>query len=250
VEESFIVKNVTKIFNLSKPLADKIKVEGNRGFRRKNRQIIALDNISFTVSKGEVLGILGFNGSGKTTLLRVCAGIYLPDRGSVQVNGKLAPLLQLGTGFHKQLVASENIIMYGMLLGFSKAEIKKKVPKIIEFAELESFSSMPLKQYSSGMRARLSFATAFQIDPDILLLDEILSVGDMKFRTKSLDAILSLKKNNKTIIFTSHSLSMISKICDRALILQKGKLIGIGDTETMIKKYKEMANNHKENKLK
>jgi len=250
MDETILVKNVTKIFNLSKPLADKIKVEGNRGFTRKNRQIIALDDVSFTVSKGEVLGILGLNGSGKTTLMRVLAGIYLPDRGSVQVNGKLAPLLQLGSGFHKQLVASENIIMYGMLLGFSKDEIKKRVPKIIEFAELESFSSMPLKQYSSGMRARLAFATAFQINPDILLLDEVLTVGDINFRSKSLDAILSLKENNKTIVLISHSLPMISKICNRALILQKGKLIGISDTETMIEKYKEMANNHKKNKLK
>ena len=249
MDESILVKNVTKIFSLSKPLAGKIKAEFNGGFTRKNRQIIALDDVSFTVSKGEVLGIMGLNGSGKTTLLRVLSGIYLPDRGSVQVKGKLAPLLQLGTGFHKQLVASENIIMYGMLLGFSKEEITKRVPKIIEFAELEKFSSMELKQYSSGMRTRLAFATAFQINPDILLLDETLSVGDMKFRAKSFDAILSLKENNKTIVFTSHSLNMISKICDRALILQNGKLIGIGSTEAMIEKYKEMTNNHQKNKL-
>jgi len=248
MEESILVKNVTKIFNLSKPLHEKTEgVENVYAHTKKNRQIIALDDVSFSVSKGEVLGILGLNGSGKTTLLRILSGIYLPDRGFVKTNGKLAPLLQLGTGFHKELVASENIIMYGMLLGFSKDEIKKRVPKIIEFAELEQFSSMPLKQYSSGMRARLAFSTGFQIDPDILIIDEILSVGDIKFRAKGLDAILSLKKNNKTIILASHSMNMIAKICDRALILQQGKLIGMGDTTTMIKKYKEIANIHQKN---
>lgn len=246
MKESIIVKNVTKIFNLHKPLFKKHKIK-NGIASTINHQLVALDDVSFNATKGEVLGVLGLNASGKTTLLRILAGIYLPDRGHVQIEGKLAPLLQLGTGFHKELIASENIMMYGLLLGFSKDEIKQLVQKIIEFAELEKFTEMKLKHYSAGMRTRLAFSTAFQINPDILLLDEILSVGDVNFRKKSFEAILSLKRNNKTIIFTSHSLNMISKICDRALILHKGKLIGIGETQSMIEKYKEISNTQKKN---
>jgi len=157
--------------------------------------IKALENISFSIKKGEVFSIIGSNGSGKTTLLRIIAGIIDPDSGTIDVNGKLAPLLQLGVGFNPELIARENILLYGLLLGFRKDEILNKVEDIIDFAELQHFTSMKLKHYSTGMKLRLALATAFQVNPDIILLDEVLAVGDIKFRKKSMNAFLSYKEH-------------------------------------------------------
>jgi len=190
-----------KVDNVSKTF----KLDQRKGVSRiattKNvndlKSLTALDNISFTLKKGEFLGILGLNGSGKSTLLKIIAGIYKPDNGTVQVNGTLSPLLALGTGFQGDLNAKENILINGLLMGISKEEIEKKVQKIIEFAELKKFFNMKLKHYSSGMRSRLAFATAMQIDPDIFLIDEILSVGDWLFRLKSYEAFISIRKNKK-----------------------------------------------------
>lgn len=241
--ESVNVENLTKTFNLKKPKGISNIAKNLKGQSQESGKLVALDNISFKVSKGEVLGIIGLNGSGKTTLLRTIAGIYMPTSGMVQVNGKLAPLLQIATGFNQELVARENIVLYGMLLGIPKSKIEEKVDLIIEFAELEKFSEMKLLHYSSGMSARLAFSTALEIDPDILLIDEILAVGDIAFKEKSFDAILSFKKRGKTILFTSHSKNMISKLADRALLLQRGKLVTIGKTEEVIKQYDEIAKN-------
>jgi len=180
------VKNVSKTFKIE-------KLRGISGITKSsvntNKTLVALDDVSFQIQKGEVLSIIGLNGSGKTTLLRIIAGVYLPDKGSVQVNGSLSPLMQLGAGFQNDLNARENIIMNGMLLGLSKNQIESKVDSVIEYAELEKFTKMQIKHYSSGMRARLAFATAMQINPDILLVDEILSVGDKDFRKKKLRVI-------------------------------------------------------------
>jgi len=241
--ESVIVENLTKTFNLKKPKGISNIAKNLKSQSQESGKLVALDNISFKVSKGEVLGIIGLNGSGKTTLLRIIAGIYMPTSGMIQVNGRLAPLLQIATGFNQELVARENIVLYGMLLGIPKSKIEQKVDSIIEFAELEKFSEMKLLHYSSGMSARLAFSTALEIDPDILLIDEILAVGDIAFKEKSFDAILSFKKKGKTILFTSHSKNMISKLADRALLLQRGKLVTIGKTEEVIKQYDEIAKN-------
>lgn len=228
--------NVSKSFNIS----------GKKGFfgliskPTKNKSFQALYDISLSVNKGEVLGIIGTNGSGKTTLLRIISGIYKPDKGNIEIKGRLSPLMQIGAGFQGDLPAKENIIINGMLLGLSKSQMEKKVDKIIEYAELKKFSNLILKHYSSGMKARLAFATAMQVDPDILLVDEIISVGDKNFRAKSYETFLSFKKKNKTILMATHSLGSLSKICDRVLLLHKGKKIIIGKPDEVLKKYEEI----------
>jgi len=237
---SVIVENISKSFTLKRTKSIFGKLMDVKKTNRK--QIIqSLDNVSFTVQKGQMLGIIGLNGSGKTTLLRIIAGIYKPDNGSVQVNGRMAPLLQIGTGFHPELNAQENIVMFGLLLGIEKKQIEEKVDSIIDFAELENFTQMKLKNYSTGMRARLGFSTALQVNPDILLVDEVLAVGDMAFRKKSSEAFLSFKEKGKTILYTTHSMKNISELSDRVLLLDKGKIIMIGEPKETIQKYREIV---------
>ena len=233
MEPHVIVENITKTFDLKKPSGVSSLLE-NPTHTKLNGRLVALDDISFSVSRGEMFGIIGTNGSGKTTLLRIISGIYHPDKGNVKVNGRLAPLLQIGTGFHNELIASENIILSGMLSGMSKDDIKGKIDDVIEFAELQEFANMKLKYYSSGMRARLAFATALQINPEILLVDEILSVGDMAFREKSYKAFLSFKESGKTILYSTHNLNILPKLCDRVLLIHNGKMIMIGKSEQVI----------------
>lgn len=239
---AIIVKNVSKSFNMNKPKGlSEILSHLNS---KQNNKIRALQDVSLSVKQGEMLGIIGLNGSGKTTLLRTISGIYKPDSGYVKVNGILAPLLQIGTGFQNEYIAKENIMMYGLLMELTKSQIEKKTEKILEFAELTKFSNLRLKHYSAGMKTRLAFATALQINPDILLVDEILSVGDAAFREKSLNAFLSFKKQNKTILYTTHNLSKLSKLCDRVLLLDSGKVIMTGEPEQVVKKYTEIINQH------
>lgn len=230
MESDITVKNISKVFKTSS------KIFGNN----ESRSTFALNDISFSVKKGEILGIIGLNGSGKTTLLRTISGVYKPNTGTVEVNGKLAPLLQIGLGFRNEITAEENIIMYGMLLGLSKKNIKNKISPILEFAGLKEFRRMKLKQFSAGMRTRLAFSTAMQVDADIFLIDEILAVGDLAFREKSQESFKRLKEQNKTIIHTTHNLGTVEEFSDRVLLLDKGKQIGIGEPKEMIQKYKEI----------
>jgi ABC-type polysaccharide/polyol phosphate transport system ATPase subunit len=232
------VNNVTKFFKISKSKGISNLFHG-MSFK-KNEKIIALNSISFTVNKGEVLGIIGTNGSGKSTLLRIIAGIYKPDIGFVKVNGSLSPLMQIGTGFQTELKAKENILMNGMLLGMSKKDIAKKIDNIMNYAELEKFSDMKLKHYSSGMRARLAFAIAMQIDPEILLVDEILSVGDKNFREKSYRTFLEYKNKKKTILYATHNLEKLSELCNHVLLINEGQKVMIGKPDEVIKKYNEL----------
>ena len=237
--------NITKIFSLEKRQGF-LKVLKNFNNKSQTRQkLAALDDVSFHVSKGEVLGIIGKNGSGKTTLLRTIAGIYVPDLGNIRINGQLAPLLQIGTGFNDELNAQENVIISGMFFGMSKSTIKEKLNNILEFAEVEDFSKMKLKHFSTGMRARLAFSTAIQMDPDILLVDEILAVGDIGFRKKSFEKFLSFKEAGKTILFTAHNMEAITQVADRVLLLNKGKVEMIGKPDLAIKKYKEIIESSK-----
>jgi ABC-type polysaccharide/polyol phosphate transport system ATPase subunit len=225
-------------------LSKSFKINDEKGIFKKytNQKLkyFSIKKISFSVKTGEILGIIGTNGSGKTTLLRLIAGVYTPDTGDVKINGRMSPLLQLGVGFQGELDAKDNIIMNSMLLGISKNEILKKINDIISYAELENFVNLKLKHYSSGMRARLAFSTAMQINPDILLIDEIMSVGDKNFRKKSYEAFLTLKKNKKTIVHVSHNLKSLEEICDRILLLDKGKFVMLSEPEEVIKKYNEM----------
>ena len=246
MQEQIIVEKVTKSFKLKqgRGVFGIIKDAKNQF---QNNRLRALDEVSFTVSKGEMVGIIGRNASGKTTLLRTIAGIYKPDSGKIQVNGRLAPLLHIGTGFHEELNASENIIISGMLMGMSKSEIKNKVDEIIDFSELGKFSNMKLKHYSSGMRARLAFSVGLKVNSDILLVDEILAVGDTAFKEKSFNAFLDFKKNGKTILYATHNLSNLKDLCDRVLLIHYGKLILIGNPSDVLAKYREINKKEKTN---
>jgi len=233
------LKNVSKTFKIEKPKGISNIVKG--AIKQNSRKtILALDNISLSVPRGEILSIIGPNGSGKTTLLRTIAGVYKPSQGSIEINGSLSPLMQLGAGFQPELNTVDNIIINGMLLGFSKNSILQKVNDIIEYAELEKFSNLKLKHFSSGMRARLAFSISMQLDPDILLVDEILSVGDKNFRKKSYETFFSLKKSNKTILHSTHNLDKLSEFSDKLLLLHKGKIVMLGNPEEVIKRYKDI----------
>jgi len=238
------LNNITKTFVLKNSLISKI-LSGNLHGKTKSTKVIALDDISFSVSKGEIFGIIGRNGSGKTTLMRVISGLYRPDSGSLSVHGKMTPLLHLGLGFQDEFKALDNIITYGMLLGFKKSEIEKKTDEIIEFAELGKFSDMKLKHYSSGMRSRLGFATMIQVQSDILLMDEPLTTGDYLFKQKCLDVMSQFKRSGKTILFTTHSKRMLSKICDRAMLLDQGKAVKIGTPDEVYQMYAKTKKRNK-----
>ena len=232
------VQNVTKKFKIKKEKGIFQNIKSTNHFEQ---ELTALNNVSFFAEKGEIIGIIGMNGSGKTTLLRIISGVYEPTLGIVSVNGRFAPLLQIGTGFHNELIAHENIMMYGMLLGLPKNQIKNKIDSIIEFAELQNFTNLKLKYYSAGMRARLGFSIALQVDPDILLVDEVLSVGDIAFRKKSLGHFISFKKRGKTIIYSSHNLDMITNFSDKVIVLHQGRVHFIGEPSEAVKKYRELS---------
>jgi len=237
------VEIVSKIFNINKP-QNIFNFFKKSNKTKSEEKILALDKVSFTVNRGEILGIIGLNGCGKTTLLRLIAGIYKPNSGSITVNGRLSPLLQLETGFQGDLNAGENIIMNGMLLGIPKSVIEEKINSILQFAELEKFTNLKLKHFSSGMRSRLAFSTAMQIDPDILLIDEIISVGDIIFRKKSYDTLLSYKKAKKTIVLATHNIETLTEFADKVLLLHKGRVVMIGEPEEVIKKYSEIQSSN------
>jgi len=197
----------------------------------------ALNNINFTVEAGEALGIIGENGSGKSTLLKIIANILRPSSGSVTSLKKLTPFLELGVGFQSDLTAAENIKIYATIMGMQKREINDKLDDIIEFAGLEKFRDTKLKNFSSGMQVRLAFSTAIQTDPEILLMDEVLAVGDMEFQQKCLDVLSQYRKDGVTIVFVSHDLGAVRRFCDRTLLLHKGEQVVLGDTGDVIDRY-------------
>ena len=192
--------------------------------KTRGDQILVLRGVSFEVEQGEVLGIIGPNGAGKTTVLSLIAGVTKPSSGEVITHGRVAPLIALGAGFHPELTGRENIYLNGIILGMSKHEIARKFDAIVDFAELEEFLDMPVKRYSSGMYARLGFATAIHIDPDILLVDEVLAVGDLAFQDKCLSRMKEFKENGVSIVFVSHNLEMVRRVCDRVILLHKGEI--------------------------
>ena len=197
----------------------------------------ALKNINFTVEEGDALGIIGENGSGKSTLLKIIANIMRPSSGRVTSLKKLTPFLELGVGFQSDLTAAENIRIYATIMGMQKREIDDKLDNIIEFAGLEKFKDTKLKNFSSGMQVRLAFSTAIQTDPEILLMDEVLAVGDMEFQQKCLDVLSKYRKDGVTIVFVSHDLGSVRRFCDRTLLLNKGEQVVLGDTGDVIDRY-------------
>lgn len=233
------VENVSKSFRLYHEKRDSAfeNILGLLSRKRYYEELNVLKNISFEIKKGEMFGIVGKNGAGKTTLLRIISNIFKPDSGHVSINGLLIPLLSLGIGFEQDLTARTNVIQYGILLGFKKDDITKKVDEIMEFAELEKFSDTKLKNFSSGMYARLAFSTAMAIDPDIIIIDEALHAGDISFQEKAYNAILSFKERGKTIIVVTHDMRPIKENCDSAIFLNDGKIVAQGNPNDVVTKY-------------
>jgi ABC-type polysaccharide/polyol phosphate transport system ATPase subunit len=200
----------------------------------------AVNRVSFKISRGSTTGIIGRNGSGKSTLLKVIAGVYEPTRGQIRVSGSIAPLIELGAGFHHELTGRENILINALLLGLTKRQVQEREQRIIEFAEIGEFIDSPVKQYSSGMYMRLAFAVATEVDPDILLIDEILAVGDASFKEKCYERLRSFHDRGKTIVIVSHDAGMIKSFCDRVLLINKGQLIADGPPDEVISQYTQI----------
>lgn len=204
----------------------------------RNQRFLALDDVSFSVSKGERVGIIGHNGAGKSTLLKLLSRVTAPTTGSISYNGRIASMLEVGTGFHPELTGRENVYLNGAILGMSKAEIAKKFDDIVRFAEMEQFIDTPVKRYSSGMYVKLAFAVAAHLDADILVMDEVLAVGDMKFQQKCLGKMDDVSKNEgRTVLYVSHNMNTIRQLCTRCIVLDHGKLVFDGDTEEGISVY-------------
>lgn len=241
---AIIVDNVSMKFNLSKEKVDSLKDYIIKSIKKeiKYNEFWALQNVSFTVEKGDRVGILGLNGAGKSTLLKVIAGVFKPTEGTVTKHGKMVPLLELGAGFDPQYTGKENIYLYGAMLGYTKEFIDEKYDEIVKFSELKDFIDVPIKNYSSGMKSRLGFSIATVVSPKILILDEVLSVGDAKFRKKSEKKVLSMFDSGVTVLFVSHSLAQVQRICNKAMILEKGTLIAYGDIDTISEQYEKMTN--------
>lgn len=233
------VSHVSKNFRLPLEKHNSLKskivhiFDKTKGFETQH----ALKNVSFEVKKGEFLGIVGRNGSGKSTLLKMLAGIYQPTEGNIRVEGRLVPFIELGVGFNPELTGRENIFLNGALLGFTNKEIARMYDSIVEFAELEKFMDQKLKNYSSGMQVRLAFSMAVRADADILLIDEVLAVGDASFQKKCFDYFRKLKKQKKTVIFVSHNMDAVREFCTRAILIENNEQVADGSPDEVAKKY-------------
>jgi ABC-type polysaccharide/polyol phosphate transport system ATPase subunit len=234
------LENVTQRFRVIQERPDTLRELFSKFLRHEvtYHDLDAVNNVSLEVSRGEMVGIMGRNGSGKSTLLKIIAGVYRPTTGTVHVEGTLAPLIELGAGFHHELTGRENILLNGLLMGYSKEEMKTREQSIIDFAEIGDFIDAPIKQYSSGMHTRLAFAVATEVDPDILILDEILAVGDAAFQEKCFARISNFRKARKTILFVSHSMPQVVEHCDRAILLDKGVVVADGNPTDVAEIYK------------
>ncbi len=236
------VENVSMKFNLGIEKDNSLKQTFIKLFsfkrnKKKKEYFWALKDINFEIKKGEVLGIIGSNGAGKSTLLKVVSGVYKPTNGKVEVEGKISPMIELGAGFDGELTARENIYLNGAILGYSKSFIDEKFDEIVEFAELRDFLDVPVKNFSSGMSAKLAFSISTIVDPEILIVDEILSVGDIKFQEKSKNKMMSMIKGGTTVLYVSHSLKSIQDLCTKVIWLDHGKIKMIGDTKKICKEY-------------
>lgn len=242
-QEAIKLENITMEFNLHKEKLDSVKEYFIKLVKRdiEKNSFQALKDISFTVNKGDRVGILGLNGAGKSTLMKVIAGVFEPTSGNVYKQGVIAPMIELGAGFDMQYTGAENIYLYGAVLGHSRKYMQQRFDEIVEFSELKEFIDVPLKNYSSGMRARLGFSIATMVKPDILILDEVLSVGDAKFKKKSEAKLQSMMDEDTTVLFVSHNLAQVRRICNKAMILEKGSMIAYGDIDEVSGRYEEMT---------
>ncbi len=236
------LENVTQRFRVIHERPDTLRELFSKFFRHHSsfHDFEAVKNASFEVPAGQALGIIGRNGSGKSTLLKIVAGVYEPSAGKVEVKGTLAPLIELGAGFHHELTGRENILLNGLLMGYSKRDMLEREQSIIDFAEIGEFIDAPVKQYSSGMYMRLAFAVATEVDPQILVLDEILAVGDIGFQEKCFERIRNFRRAGKTILLVSHAVQQVAEHCDRALLIDNGSILCDGPPEEAIAMYKAL----------
>ena len=243
IQPAIRVSDVSMMFHMHKEKIDNLKEYVIRVLKRKMsyNEFWALRDISFEVQPGERLGVLGFNGAGKSTLLKVIAGVMKPTTGTVEIRGVVAPLLELGAGFDMNYSGRENIFLYGATMGFSRKYIQERYNEILEFSELKNFIDAPVKNYSSGMRARLGFSIATAVEPEVLIVDEVLSVGDAKFRGKSEKKIQSMFDKGVTVLFVSHNTAQVRSLCNTAILLDKGKIIAQGEASEVCDIYDAMV---------
>lgn len=232
-------ENITLCYRMSNDRIKSIKEYLVAMLKRKVKytDFYALNDVSFEIKKGEVVGIVGNNGAGKSTLLKVISGILRPTKGTVTLGGNVAPMLELGSGFDPDLTGRENIFLNGSILGYSEEFLKEKYDEIVEFSELGDFIYQPVRNYSSGMMMRLAFSVASMVDPDILILDEIMAVGDASFQEKSRARMMEMMSHGTTVLLVSHSISQIREFCDRVIWLDHGKVMAIGETEDICNQY-------------
>lgn len=242
-DEVISVKGIRKVYKLYNRPIDRFKETMSLTHKEYHSKHYALDKIDFSVKKGECLGIIGTNGSGKSTLLKIITGVLSPTEGEVEVNGRISALLELGAGFNMEYTGVENVYLNGTMMGLSHKEVDERFPLIEEFAEIGDFIHQPVKTYSSGMFARLAFAVAINVDPDILIVDEALSVGDIFFQAKCYRKFNEFKSQGKTIVFVSHDMSSVLKYCERCLLINKGKQIALGNSSDVIDIYKKILVN-------
>ena len=237
------VREVTKIYRLYDKPIDRLKESLSLTKKKLHKDFFALDKLSFEVKKGETVGIIGTNGSGKSTILKIITGVLTPTTGEVEVDGNISALLELGAGFNSDYTGMENIYMNGTMMGFTREQMDKKIPDILEFADIGDFVHQPVKTYSSGMFVRLAFALAINVEPEILIVDEALSVGDVFFQSKCYARMEQMMKNGTTILMVSHDMGSIIKYCDKVVLLNRGKFIAEGEAGEMVDLYKKILAN-------
>ena len=231
------INHVSKVYKLFEKPMDRLKESLSLTHKNYHTDHFALEDISLEVHKGECVGIIGTNGSGKSTLLKIVTGVLNPTSGNVELKGRVSAILELGAGFDPQYTGKENIYLYGAMLGYSKEFIDEKYDEIVKFSELKDFIDVPIKNYSSGMRARLGFSIATVVEPEILILDEVLSVGDAKFRKKCERKMQKMFDHGVTVLFVSHSLAQVKRLCNKAILLEHGQLIAQGDIDDVSEIY-------------
>ncbi|MCI0525406.1 MAG: ABC transporter ATP-binding protein [Acidobacteria bacterium] len=243
------VQNAAKLYRIYDKPSGRLKEILLRGRRKYHRDFWALEDVSVEVETGEAVGVIGRNGAGKTTLLQIIAGVLQPTRGQVSVEGRVTALLELGSGFNPEYTGRENILLSGQILGFSEEEMRRRMDVITRFAELEGFLDQPVKTYSTGMLMRLAFASAIHVDPDVLIVDEALSVGDVYFQRKSLDRMEYFRKTGKTVLFVSHDPALIQRFCTRALWLEQGRVAMMGEAKEVVTSYQAFCARLEEERL-
>lgn len=242
-ETAIRVEHISKVYRLYQGRADRLKDALHLTRKKRYAEYYALSDVNFSVKKGETVGLIGTNGAGKSTLLKLITGVLTPSAGQIEVNGKISALLELGAGFNQEYTGMENIYFNGMLLGYTREQMEERIPKIVEFAGIGDYIHQPVKSYSSGMFARLAFAMAINVEPDILIVDEALSVGDIYFQSRCFKKMDEIKKSGTTILLVTHDMNNVVKYCDKVVLLNHGKVIKEGAPKQMVDIYKQILVN-------